>query len=350
MLSVLASAYDKMPKGPTISDYPDIKLETIPSLLKKEGYRNMLIHPGGLGYAGQNRFLRNRGFESIVDYDDLKNIPPYNFHVGWGFDERSMIKPSIDFIKKDTTKPFFITYVPVNPHHPYAVPDDFKKIVKHGETINGIRLPSWINYLNSLAYADWALGELLSSLEKEKLLDNTIVFVFADHGEAFYQHKRNYNHPFYLYEENVHVPLVIYNKKLIKNGIVYNDISSHIDIAPTILDILGMKKPEAFEGNSLLSKHRSRLAITHTNWKDDFISVRDSRWKYIRRIDNGHEELYNLDLDPKETTNISSENQKIVERYRNLTRKAVEHRNSFYSRILNNGEKKTDNFKTASSK
>ena len=334
MLSVMSSAYDMNRKNMAIQEYPNIKLKTISEILKENGYRTCLIHTGDLGYAGQNRFLKNRKFDKIINFDQLKNIPPYNIQVGWGFDERAMIKPALDFIKEDEQKPYFIVFLPVNPHHPYAIPN--KKFQITGEIPKGINFKkrNWLRYLNSLHYSDASLGMLVDEMEKKKFLSNTLLFLFADHGEAFYQHRMNYNHPLFLYEENTHVPYLIYNKNLFSEEMFFDGISRHIDITPTILDILNIPPMPEQEGISLLSAHRKQLALLHASWKDDLMGIRDGKWKYIIRLKDMTEELYNLEDDINEKKNIASENREITNRYKKYVLKARKYKDEYYKRIL----------------
>ena len=334
LLNVLTSSYDHHKKELVIQKYPDIKLKSAPEILKANGYRTCLIHTGDLGYAGQRGFLKNRKFDRIIEYKHLKKTPPYNYHVGWGLDERAMIKPTVDFIMEKPDEPFFIIYLPVNPHHPYKIPDKkFRITGKIPEGLNYKRV-NWLNYLNSLHYSDAVLGMLIDRLEKEGALDNTLVFIFADHGEAFYQHRKNYNHPFFLYEENVNVPFIIYNKNLLKKPYYYEGISRHIDILPSIMDILGLPGINKQEGISIFSAHREQLALLHTFWKDDFIGIRDGRWKYINRMKDQLEELYDLSKDPNEKKNLALKRKDIIQMYREYILKSRRYIINYYKRIL----------------
>jgi phosphoglycerol transferase MdoB-like AlkP superfamily enzyme len=336
LLSVLTSAYDLDSKDMVIQKYPDIRLRSLPEILKDRGYRTCLIHTGGLGYAGQKRFLINRKIDEIIEYNQLIKIPPYNRQVGWGIDERAMIQPAVQFIKKSPGKPFLLVFLPVNPHHPYAIPDDTFRIIGEGREESDYRKRNWYNYLNSLHYADASLGMLVDELERENLMDNTLLFIFADHGEAFYQHKMNYNHPLFIYNENVQVPFKIYNKKLFQRPEYFDGITRHIDILPTILDLLGIKPAPEQEGIPLLSRRREQLALLHTSWKDDYMGIADGRWKYIWRAKDMLEELYDLVDDPGETDNIAAKHPDVTARYRRFVMKARNHKSEYYKRLLNN--------------
>ena len=224
--------------------------------------------------------------------------------------------------------------MPVNPHHPYAIPD--KKFQITGPIPRNISSKERVHrqYLNSLYYSDAALGELIARLEKEGLMKNTLLFLFADHGEAFYEHVRNYNHPFFLYEENVQVPFIIYNREIIAEPVNYRGITRHIDIMPTVLDILQLKSPREQEGISFLAPHRQQLALLHTHWKDDYMAVRDGSWKYIRDMKRGFEELYNLEEDPFEKKNIAASKEDLAKRYRKIVSRARRHKREYYRRVL----------------
>lgn len=334
LMTVFTSAYDLNSKDMVIEKYPDIKLTSLPQILKSHGYRTCLIHTGGLGYAGQKRFLRTRKLDTIIEYDQLIKSPPYNRQVGWGVDERAMIAPGVEFIERDRSRPFFMVFMPVNPHHPYAIPDSRFRITGDPPDDADYRTKNWYNYLNSLYYSDVSLGMLVDELERRGLMENTLLFLFADHGEAFYQHKMNYNHPLFIYQENVHVPFLIYNRDLFPEARRFNGFTRHIDIAPTILDILGIQPPPEQEGISALSPHREQLALLHTSWKDDYMGVADQRWKYIVRTSDGLEELYDMSEDPEEKKNVISRHPDIAVRYRDFVRKSRSYKDNYFNRIL----------------
>ena len=345
MLSIMTSAYDHPGKELIIQNYPTVPLLTMSEILKDRGYRTCLIHTGSLKYADQRTFLKKRKFDRILEYKTLKHIPPYNYMVGWGLDERALIAPTVKFIKEERGKPFFITLMPVNPHHPYAIPEkteaDRQRFMITGEIAENLprKTRNRLHYINSLHYADAALGELIATLEKQGLMENTLLFLFADHGEAFYEHRKNYNHPFFLYEENVHVPFLIYNSTLISSTVELKGMTRHIDILPTVLDLLGVRGTREQEGISMLTKHPQQMAMLHTNWKDDYFGIRDGHWKYIRRVSDSFEELYDLDQDPEEKNSICSLYPDVLERYRACTDNALQYTTAYYNVILKGVER-----------
>jgi len=172
-------------------------------------------------------------------------------------------------------------------------------------------------YDANIRYVDDVIGSLLRMLNRSNILDDTFIVITADHGQEFTEH-RYYGHVLSLYDELIHVPLIIIGPGL-QSQMISQQVSL-LDLAPTILDILGVAKPEAFLGNSLLPlmngnrlKETDLVAISesyrpsraetyrHTNLK--VFSVRTGKWKYIHNAVK-QDELYCLEDDPKETQNI----------------------------------------------
>jgi arylsulfatase A-like enzyme len=317
MYSVMSSRYSMYGKSMIFGEYYDVDVHTITEVLSEAGYANCLIHTGDLLYASRNKFLADRSIDRIILHDELMRGGEYKENVGWGADERLMIKPAIEWIKGRST-PYCLIMAPVNPHHPYAVPDDFKKIADPEEAGIGMGEKTWRNYLNSLHYADAAMGQLVDALEKEGLMKDSVFVMVTDHGEAFHQHRGNYNHPLFVYEENVRVPALFYSKSLFPAGLEMDSITRHIDIMPSILDLLGLKDGFPRDGESIFSRSKEKMAVVHTSWNDELMGVRDGKWKYIKRMKDSREELYDLESDPGEKESVAEGNTAIAERYRKV--------------------------------
>jgi arylsulfatase A-like enzyme len=332
MLNVLTSAYDQNGKKPVVQQHSHIGLTSIPQALKEQGWRTYLVHTGMLGYANQDKFLEVRRFDRIDDKPKITE-PPYTEWVGWGLDDRALIKPTLRFIAEDPGKPFFAALFPVCPHHPYAIPNASYKL---GEPPADATAHEKMKrkYLDSLHYSDAVVGDLVDALEAAGAMENTLLFVFGDHGEAFYQHEKNYNHPLFLYEENVHVPFLVYNKKLFPQPVVFDGVTRHVDILPTILDLVGAPPAVQQEGISFASAHEAQLALMHTSYKEDLTAIRDGKWKYIVRTSDKREELYDLNQDPLEKKNLAAAQKEVVRTYREIVARSREHKDEYYRRAL----------------
>lgn len=319
-----------LPDGAWISlALPDFMVPCLSQVLGDQGYRSAALHAGYLGYAKQKRFMQRRGFRLMMDAETIKK-PPFEKGMGpWGAaDERAMIRPLSEFASSDTTSPFLALLFAFAPHHPYNMPDEFPEFTQ-GES--GMK-KSQVRFFNSLHYADTAFGEILAALEKRGVLKNTILIVFGDHGEAFYEHPGNYNHPFYLYEENIHVPLMIWYDGVEAQSV--DRVTSHVDILPTILDLLGQEKLQSplHVGKSMLRAGPQSLAHIQAYWQEEYSGTIDARYKYIRK-ENGSEEFYDLIADAAEQKNLIGSPS--AGAYRALTGKAFQQKKLYYKKFGN---------------
>ncbi len=331
LLSILTSARGMPADIWAAREYPQIPLQSLPEILKKErGYINGFIHTGNLHYAGQKEFLKHRNFDLIQDMNNIKNLHTsthYNKTINWGMDDRILIQAARSFVQETAGKPYFLVLSPMSPHHPYEIPEEKFRISQTNT--------SFSRYLNSLHYADAVMYQVVRSLETLPGGENTLFFILADHGEAFGQHRNNYNHPFYLYEENIHVPFIIYNSKLFTKSIQYQAISRHIDILPTILDMLSLpKKEQHHEGISLLKRAPHRIASFYTSWRNHLTGLRDGNWKYIYNLRYGTQELYNLATDPEERNNLEKKELETAKRYRKYLVNLHAYQHRYYEAVL----------------
>ncbi len=332
--TVLTSAYQYPDKNFIPCSQPHIAVESIYETLKAAGYRTAVFHGSGLDNFCRRDYLRHRKVDLQVGFEELdhKGYPPID--PTWQADDRVMLKPFINFMREKSGHPAFSVVMPISPHHPYLVPEERFNITKEElATDSGRKQQYWLQYINSLHFSDYVLGEFMAELERNHLAKNTVVFIFGDHGEAFYQHPGNYLHSLYVYEENVRVPFVIVNPGLFPNKIRYEGVSRMIDIAPTVLDIAGIKAPKHYQGVSLLSAHPQQMALFHAQWADDIVGVVDGHLKYIYRIDDGFEELFDLAKDPDEKNNTASVTPHIAQKYRKILLDSRQHSRSFYSAV-----------------
>ncbi len=174
-------------------------------------------------------------------------------------------------------------------------------------------------YDANLRYADWGVGELEKILAERNLLDNTLLIITSDHGEAFGEHGY-LGHREGLYNEHVHIPLVVrFPGKDRPIGRV-RALTETVDILPTVLDLFGLPIPSTVQGKSLLPLITSERKAVH-----DFIYaraegdpesylIRDQRWAMILFKGGKLKALYDLEHDPWQTRNIIAEQPKEAER------------------------------------
>jgi arylsulfatase A-like enzyme len=170
-------------------------------------------------------------------------------------------------------------------------------------------------YCETLLSVDESIGRIIKYLESNNLAEETLVMYMGDNGFVFGEHglidKRH------MYEESMRVPFLAWCPGTIKSGSVIEELIQNIDIAPTVMDVAGLKTPERMDGRSFLPILQGKkiswrdAAFYEYYWERNFPhtptthGVRTNRYKYIHYhgiwdID----ELYDLKNDPEEMTNL----------------------------------------------
>ena len=157
------------------------------------------------------------------------------------------------------------------------------------------------------------LGKLLAGLKEQGLDKDTAVLLFSDHGEAFKEH-RFYFHGQALYNEVLHVPLIL-DVPGGPAGKVVTQRVPLLDIAPTILELMGVAPEPAFQGRSLLPLARGEAQggdreigaelMPYPAWPKGQQTVIGPRYKAVLRVTENRFELYDLDKDPGEKKDLA---------------------------------------------
>ncbi|MBN1531376.1 MAG: sulfatase [Spirochaetes bacterium] len=171
------------------------------------------------------------------------------------------------------------------------------------------------NYCRCIASVDEQVGRLLAAMEASGQLDNTVIVYAGDNGHFWGEHglydKRE------AYEESIRIPFFVRYPRLIAGpGRTAPQMALNIDLAPTLLDLLGIPVPSYMQGTSLVPVLRNPAASGRERWLYEHFpvfpipipgitAVRTERYKYIEyRNDVRPRELYDLAGDPREMTNL----------------------------------------------
>lgn len=161
--------------------------------------------------------------------------------------------------------------------------------------------------MGQIRYIDKKIGDFINKLKEDNLYDNSYIIICSDHGEEFLEHG-NLGHEDKLYDELIHVPLVTN----MGNG-KFNGLCENLDIAPTIVEIAGIEQPKIFMGKALGTKKEEIFAeVLDVFSGHNKVCVRTKKWKLIYNSDTNSTELYDMEKDPKEKTDISAPNPEIV--------------------------------------
>lgn len=202
------------------------------------------------------------------------------------------------------------------------------ELILHSTGVSTNQLRTMIDlYDAGIAYVDSLVGELVKELESSGVLEDTLMIITSDHGEEFMEHG-GLTHDPKLYDELLRVPLIIYAPGLINSRERIDCQIELLDLAPTIIDALGLKKVNKFLGESLLSLirggRRKKAVVSEASNRPSEINIdptvrttsyRTEQWKYIYHASKP-DELYSLVDDPGETENLVNEATEIAEDFR----------------------------------
>lgn len=211
-------------------------------------------------------------------------------------------------------EPWFGMYLSMASHHPYEVPAKWKT---KDDDRRG-------RYEDSMRYTDDAIQQMLDVLDKEGKLENTIVLITADHGQAFGHYNRFFNiaHKNYLYNENIQTFLQIYAKGKIHGNHLSQRAVTNGAIFPTIWGIIknsGGRSQRALPAPDLLSSsYENMIVYSYKTTAPIRYALFDGRWKYINLLSGKEPELYDLYEDPTEQKNLAESQRGRADNYENM--------------------------------
>ncbi|RWM08371.1 MAG: DUF229 domain-containing protein [Mesorhizobium sp.] len=312
IFSLLTSMYNDISFYGMTSRYPYLPLDSISNTLSKHDFRTGFFWSADSRFQRVDEFLLNKGLDVIQDYRGQKCATP-TFKLSteqWkNMDYNSDLctaQSIIDWMNKDSEKPFFGIMFTAMTHYPYISDSPmFSKMTpsaKDRGPMHYVDDEKFNAYLNALKVGDTALGEILESLKQSGKLDSTLVVILGDHGEAFGEHGE-YIHASAIYDENVHIPLIMINKRLFHDEVAH-PVGGIIDIAPTIFDVLGLPLPKQWQGRSLFSEQRPNKTFFFNPWAGSLLGYREDDRKVIFNATTGKVEEYDLRTDPGERANL----------------------------------------------
>lgn len=288
------------------------KTSSLPALLGKAGYAT--------GAAVSTYVMRAEtgiadGFELYESSIDVRT------NESMGRSQRpgeETARLALDWIDKVKGKPFFLMLHLYEPHTPYEPPEPFASRYR-GRPYDG-----------EVAAADAVVGRFLAALKERELYDESVVVLLSDHGEGLGDHGEQ-EHGIFLYREALQVPLLLKLPGGRRSGESVAAPVALVDVAPTLLQLVGVEAPPQLDGTSLLAAldpdrgaapERAIYAETyyprfHLGWSELTSLVRD-RFHYVEGPDP---ELYDLAADPAEKVNVLQRERRAFASLRNELRR-----------------------------
>lgn len=276
------------------------KFLTLAEYLKSEGYSTSSVVGA---FPLDSRFGLSQGFDI---YDDSYPSKPFSHFFYAERKAELVIDRSLEWLKKQTSKWFSWIHI-WDPHQPYLPPEPFKSTFKNDL------------YSGEAAYVDFELGKLFGYLERNGLMQNTVIILTGDHGESLHEHGES-THGYFAYNSTLWIPLIIAGPGIRPSRI--DDYVSHVDIFPTVCDILNLEKPSFLQGVSLLPLINGEKIKKRAIYFESLNAYYNCSWAPLRGfIEEGDKfisspipELYNIKDDFDEKTNLALKAN--LERYR----------------------------------
>jgi len=340
---------------------PEQLARTYPALLKRAGYRTGFIGKYGVGkppgkdvfdfnrgFGGQGRFLvkvdgKPRHLTSVMADQAVEFLDGCRagqpFHLSISFkaphvqDSPSVKSEQFPFDPSPRIAGLYKTIT--IPPPPTATSEYFDRLpdfLKNSENRSRWAVRYWgprraqeslKGYYRLISGVDAAVGRILQKLKTAGFADDTVVIFSSDHGQ--YLGEYGFAGKWYPHEVSIRIPLIVCDPRLPKSrhGTRTRDFALSIDIAPTILDLAGVRPPKAMQGRSLVPLVRG---ATPSDWRKEYYyehhfqppwkgmtiprseGIRTQRWKYIQYIDSKplYEELYDLEVDRHESVNLAT--------------------------------------------
>ena len=338
-------AYSDREKVPSSLTNISPQVQTLAQVLKEKGYATA----GFTGDSGVSAaFGYDLGFDIYRDKRQFGGIDTYSKEV-------------LDWVAQNKDKSFFLFLHGYDAHGQFHTVEDYQGRFENPE-YDGRFKGSWQEqaqirddllynrkqidfrpediefwrswYDSKIRDGDDRFASFWNEFNKLNLKNKTIVIMVSDHGTEFYEHKK-FDHGFSLYEELVHVPLV-FKIPGMEGGKVINQQVTTIDIAPTLIDVLGIDPGQQYmsqlRGHSLLPLLEGKnVQVNDVFMETDFLRFTYKRgvrtadgWKLIKTMENGEEELYDLKTDPRETNNLAAINPNKVNELRQKLYKHME--------------------------
>lgn len=291
-----------------------IPTECLPSRLSKIGYETIYFQSATKLYENRDSLAVKMGFEKFISLDDVPNEDKQGARLigPFGLEDRVLLNEHQRWIDQQKVQgsPFMAFYLTLAQHHPYL---QGKKANGYGDNLSkGYQS----NYVGSLKYIDTYLKDIVEQYKKAGLYENTIFIVIGDHGEAFgLEHPQRF-HNNSLYREGLWVPFLIVNRDLFPKQVEDNEVTSLLDVAPSIEYLLGMEVSQDYRGYPAFNSPQDRKVYAACWYKNRCLAVLDNQYKYIHNFEDSADELYNIKLDIHEQNNLAERFPEIVEQYK----------------------------------
>jgi len=210
-----------------------------------------------------------------------------------------VLDAALGWLERQNSKWFLFVHL-WDPHDPYSPPPPFSEKFKHDL------------YSGEVAYVDSELERLFANLENRRLTEKTLIVLTGDHGESLGEHGE-LTHDYFAYNSTLWIPLMIAGPGTPVGRV--DEYVCHIDLFPTICDLLGLEKPSPLQGTSLVPLFKGGKIKKRAIYFESLDAYYNRGWAPLRGfteekrkfIDSPIPEYYNLETDFNERHNLVRE-------------------------------------------
>jgi arylsulfatase A-like enzyme/Flp pilus assembly protein TadD len=254
----------------------------------------------------ESRWGLAQGFDHYSDRFDLSQYKILSLGTVQKQGDEVM-NDALSWLETVKARRFFAWVHLYDPHAPYEPPEPYKA-----------RYPDQ-PYLGEVAYTDHVVGRLLGWLSENGLMGRTLIVVTGDHGESLAEHGES-THGYFIYDSTTRVPLIIRTPWGLR-GRSRTQVAQ-VDIMPTVLDLVGLPPQVDIDGHSLLRGILDpAVDLGHVAYSETYYPRYHFGWQHLRGLRDGklqyidapRSELYDLERDPGESTNLFKAQGKLAE-------------------------------------
>lgn len=293
-------------KQKVFTSYTGTHFQSLAQVLRNHGYVTLFFKAyKNINFDNTGNFVKKNGFDDAFSIVPFLSEEEKRSIWGWGVEDQVFYRRFFEYL--DTreeiasgTKPVFVILHTVMNHMRFdKVPPEKRKIYPNPRS-----LPE--HYANSIRLTDDQLPVFFEELAKRPQFKDAIVIVTGDHSYPLNEHGYQHNESAW-YEEFFRTPFLLIAPGRFKPGRITDRAYSQMDIAPTLLDLVGIRpKRHHFRGVSMFSGKPQHPIFLIQPYNGTYLGVIEGgRWKYVYHLRSNREYLYDLRDDPDERNNLA---------------------------------------------
>jgi len=240
--SVLNSLYP-VPDSVAFISYPKHQYDALPTLLDGSGYDTAVLHGDVASFWNRANAYPPLGYEKIVSQDSYTITRPVGFE---NLGDDDFFKQSLPKLQA-LPQPFMATLITLSTHTPFVLPPDLETLTFPKDTT---LTQTQQNYLQTVHYSDMAIGNFIAGLKADGLYDNSLIVIYGDHNAFIGTPDSQTNH----------VPMIMLGDSDLLHG-TDTAPTSHLDLYPTVADLLGIQYPISVLGQDVLASSSQPVVV-----------------------------------------------------------------------------------------